>query len=111
MVIGFFIVAFLSKSIGATIGARISGSNTIQSLAVGMGMNTHGTLEIILGTLALQAGLINEEIFVAILCTVLATILISAPTVKYCIDLDKKRSLLGSFFSSILQEKKKKSTP
>lgn len=107
MVIGFFIVAFLSKSIGATIGARIGGSNAIQSLAVGMGMNTHGTLEIILGTLALQAGLISEEIFVAILCTVVATILISAPTVKYCIELDKKRNRLGNFFSSILQDKKK----
>jgi K+:H+ antiporter len=105
LVLVFFVVAFISKTIGATVGARIGGSNFIQSMAVGMGMNTHGTLEIILGTLALQVGLITEEIFVAILCTVIATILISAPLVKYCIDLDKKRGGLKDFISKILPNK------
>jgi K+:H+ antiporter len=76
-------VAFLSKTAGATMGARLSGLDRSQSLAVGMGMNTHGTLEIILGTLALQAGLINSEIFIAILVTVVTTILISAPLMRY----------------------------
>src|SRR5690606_7460088 len=94
IVLVFFIVAFISKSIGATLGARLGGSNTIQSLAVGMGMNTHGTLEIILGTLALQAGLIGEEVFVAILVTVVVTILISAPLVKYCIERDARSGFL-----------------
>lgn len=83
LVLAFIAIAFISKTIGATVGARIGGSTLTQSLAVGMGMNTHGTLEIILGTLALQAGLISDEVFVAILCMVIATILISAPLIKY----------------------------
>lgn len=106
MVIVFFVVAFISKTVGATIGARLGGSNNVQSLAVGMGMNTHGTLEIILGTLALQSGLISEEIFVAILCTVVTTILIAAPMVKYCIDLDKQQSRVGKIFNTFLPKKK-----
>lgn len=106
IVLVFFIAAFLSKAIGATAGARLSGSNTLQSLAVGMGMNTHGTLEIILGTLALQAGLISDEVFVAILCTVIATILISAPLIKYCIELDQKKKGLKGLFNKIPPKEK-----
>jgi Kef-type K+ transport system membrane component KefB len=105
LVLVVFAVAFVSKSIGATVGARLGGSNVIQSLAVGMGMNTHGTLEIILGTLALRIGLISDEVFVAILCTVIATIIISAPLIKYCVELDKKRSRLKDLFTKIMPDK------
>ena len=101
-----FMIAFISKGFGATMGARLGGLNTTQSLAVGMGMNTHGTLEIILGTLALQAGLITEEVFVAILITVLVTIVISAPLIKYCIDLDKRSNPLKNIMYTIFREKK-----
>jgi Kef-type K+ transport system membrane component KefB len=76
LVLVILTIAFISKTLGASLGARLGGLNTNQSLAVGMGMNTHGTLEIILGTLALQAGLIEEEIFVAILIMVVVTILV-----------------------------------
>jgi len=57
---------------------------------VGFGMNTHGTLEIILGTIALRAGLIHKEIFVAIVVMVIVTILISAPLMKYCVNLNRE---------------------
>lgn len=83
-----FILSFFSKTIGVTIGARLGGLSGSQSLAVGMGMNTHGTLEIILGTLALQAGIISEAIFVAILLTVLLSIIISAPLMKYALTIE-----------------------
>lgn len=86
------LMAIVSKVIGATVGARIAGLQKSQSLAVGMGMNTHGTLEIILSAIALQAGLIREEIFVAILITVIVTIVLSAPAVKYCLDLEGREA-------------------
>jgi Kef-type K+ transport system membrane component KefB len=74
-------------------------------LAVGMGMNTHGTLEIILSTIALQAGLISEEIFVAILLTVITTILISAPAVKYAIELEGGRNPFQRLVKKVFHEK------
>ena len=102
LVVAILLIAFVSKTIGASLGARLGGLNKNQSLAVGMGMNTHGTLEIILGTLALRAGLISEQIFVAILVMVIVTILVAAPLVKYCIELDKKsggiREVIGNLF-------------
>jgi Kef-type K+ transport system membrane component KefB len=104
LILVVLLTAFVSKSLGATFGARLGGLNTTQSLAVGMGMNTHGTLEIILGTIALQIGLISEELFVAILFTVLITILLSAPLVKYCIDLEKKSSRFKQFVYKVFRE-------
>ncbi len=105
LVVVIFVLAFIGKGIGATVGARISGLNTSQSLAVGMGMNTHGTLEIILSTIALQAGLISEEIFVAILLTVITTILISAPAVKYAIELEVSKNPFQRFVKKMFREK------
>ena len=84
------ILAFLGKITGGFLGARLGKLNFFQSMAVGFGMNTHGTLEIILSTIALNAGLINEEIFVAIVVMVIVTILISAPLMKYCLTLNKQ---------------------
>ncbi len=89
LILFILVLAFLGKITGGFIGARLGKLNVFQSLAVGFGMNTHGTLEIILGTIALNAGLINAEIFVSIVIMVIITIVISAPLMKYCIELHK----------------------
>jgi Kef-type K+ transport system membrane component KefB len=81
--IGFLLVlAYSSKIIGAKIGARLGGLSKRDSWAVGVSMNTHGVLEIILGSLAMVAGLINEEVFVAIVVLVVISIITSAPMLK-----------------------------
>jgi len=90
IVIALIIMALVSKLIGAYTGARLGGLKKRQALAVGFGMNTHGTLEVILGAIALSSGLITEEVFVAIVIMVIASILISAPLMKYSLQLDKK---------------------
>lgn len=85
IVLAILILAFVFKVIGATLGARMGGLSKYESYAVGFGMNTHGTLEVILGAIALQAGLISDEVLVAILVMVVVTIIISAPLMKYCL--------------------------
>jgi len=49
---------------------------------VGFGMNSRGAMEIILGLLALQAGLITQRMFVALVVMALVTSLISGPMMK-----------------------------
>ncbi|MBL6446588.1 cation:proton antiporter [Fulvivirga sp. 29W222] len=96
IVLVLLITAFIFKIFGATLGARMGGLTKYDAFAVGFGMNTHGTLEVILAAIALQAGLITDEIFVAILVLVVASILASAPLMKYCLQLNasnKKDSL------------------
>jgi len=89
LILFILVLAFVGKITGGFLGARLGKLNVFQSLAVGFGMNTHGTLEIILGTIALGVGLINEEIFVSIVVMVIITIIVSAPLMKYCISQHK----------------------
>lgn len=82
LIVTLLILAYSSKIIGAQIGARIGGLQKKDAWAVGVSMNTHGVLEIILGSLAMGAGLINQEVFVAIVVLVVMSIITSAPMLK-----------------------------
>jgi len=86
LVLLVLVVAYIGKVSGASIGARLGGFTRKESLAVGFGMNARGAMEIILGTLALQAGLINEPIFVALVIMALLTSLTSGPMMRLFLD-------------------------
>lgn len=84
------VLAYIGKILGATLGAYWGGMSKNLSLAVGFGMNARGAMEIILGTLALNAGLITTPVFVALVIMALVTSLTSGPMMKRFIDRDKK---------------------
>lgn len=77
------VIACLAKLAGALIGGGISGMSRNESLAVAFGMNARGSQEIVLGLIALQAKLINEPVFEALVVMTVATMLISGPLMKY----------------------------
>lgn len=79
IVIVVVVVGFLGKVIGCGLGAYSSGFNKNESLSVGFAMNARGVLEIVLGLVALNAGIINDEIFVAIIILVLLSSVLSGP--------------------------------
>lgn len=76
------VLAYAGKVLGSFIGARIGGMSKNHSLAVGFGMNARGAMEIILGTLALNVGLISKPVFVALVIMALVTSLTSAPLMR-----------------------------
>src|SRR6202167_4989985 len=84
-------VACFGKLLGAGWGARLGGMDRTSSLVVGLAMNARGAMEIILGILALQAGLIRESMFVALVIMALLTSLISAPAIHFLVQ--RRRSL------------------
>ncbi len=86
-------VACLGKILGATWGARLGGMDAPSSCAVGLAMNARGAMEIILGLLALRAGLIGDRMFVALVVMALFTSLISAPLIQ---ALMKRNALRGA---------------
>jgi K+:H+ antiporter len=55
------------------------------SVVVGLAMNARGAMEIILGILALQAGLIRESMFVALVVMALFTSMVSAPAIHFLV--------------------------
>jgi Kef-type K+ transport system membrane component KefB len=85
LVLIVLVIAVFCKSLGASLGAYWGGLTKRESLAVGFGLNARGAMEIILGTLALNAGLINEKMFVALVVMALVTSMISGPLIKYFI--------------------------
>lgn len=85
------LLAMISKIGGAWLGARLSGMNNSESLAVGFGMNARGAMEIILGLLALEAGIINDKLFVALVIMAILTSVISGPMMQiFCKEVVKK---------------------
>ncbi len=80
------LIACLAKLIGAGVGARMSGLSKNESYAVAFGMNSRGSQEIVLGTLALQAKIIDEPIFVGLVVMTIVTILIAGPFMRYYLN-------------------------
>ena len=56
-------VSFLSKIIGGYIGGRFARLNHKISLALGVGLNARGIMELVIANIAYKAGIINTEIF------------------------------------------------
>jgi Kef-type K+ transport system membrane component KefB/mannitol/fructose-specific phosphotransferase system IIA component (Ntr-type) len=77
------VLATVPKLLGCTIGARIGGLKWSQATAVGFGMNARGAMGIILADLARDAGLLTDQMFVALVVMALATSLVSGPAMKW----------------------------
>jgi Kef-type K+ transport system membrane component KefB len=76
-------IAFAGKIIGSGLGTKLGGFTWRESLAAGFGMNARGAMEIILGIVALENGLINEVIFVSLVIMALVTSMTSGPLMKW----------------------------
>ena len=90
LVLIVLVLAIAGKVVGCGIGARLGGMSKPESMAIGFGMNSRGAMEIILGLLALQAKIINEEVFVALVVMALVTSLVSAPMMSFFLGSIKK---------------------
>lgn len=60
------VLGMAGKLIGCGIGARISGLTWAESFLVGIGMNGKAAVELILASVALQAGIIERDLFSAV---------------------------------------------
>jgi Kef-type K+ transport system membrane component KefB/mannitol/fructose-specific phosphotransferase system IIA component (Ntr-type) len=86
-----FGLACAGKILGCGLGARWSGMEPRESWALGFALNARGSMEIILGLLALEVGLITPPLFVALVVMALITSLMSAPAIERCIGRKKPR--------------------
>ncbi|RJP65678.1 MAG: cation:proton antiporter [Ignavibacteriales bacterium] len=111
IVILFLVLAFTGKILGCSLGAYWGGMNKNESLAIGFGMNSRGAMEIVLGILALQFGLIQEKVFVALVIMALVTSITSAPFMNLFLSEKKKISFknlisLKNIYFSFVTDKK-----
>lgn len=83
LTLAILVIAFAGKIIGSGLGTRLGGFTVRESLAAGFGMNARGAMGIILGTVALENGLINETVFVSLVIMALVTSMTSGPLMKW----------------------------
>ena len=75
-------IGTIGKVGGSWVAGKFIGMNNKESLAIGWAMNARGVMEIILGLIAFQAGLIDESLFVALVVLALLTSMTSGAMVQ-----------------------------
>ncbi len=83
LVVFVLLVACIGKISGVYLGARLGGKQPREALIVALGMNARGAVGIVLTTVALEYGLIDQRIFVAFIVMALATSVLSAVGIKH----------------------------
>jgi Kef-type K+ transport system membrane component KefB len=75
-------IACIGKLGGSGIAARLSGMSTRSSLLVGILMNTRGLMELIILTIGLQLGVINQNVYGMMIIMALVTTAMAAPLIQ-----------------------------
>lgn len=88
------VIACIGKVLGCAWGARRAGMERRESWAVGFGMNARGAMEIILGLIALRAGIIGETLFVSLVVMALVTSMMSGPIMSRVLRRPRVRRLV-----------------
>ena len=86
-------VAFVGKSGGCYLGAKFAGMSKKESWATAFGMTCQGAVGIILGQMAYKAGLISEELLVAVVIMALGTSLFAGPAMQAVLKMKTKLRL------------------
>ena len=86
-------LACLGKLAGCSLGALATGLRAREALAIGAALNVRGAMEIILGLLALQSGVIHERTFVALVTMAFVTSLAGGPLIERLLKRHKARRL------------------
>jgi len=101
LVLTVLVIACVCKLGGGTLGARWGGLPRSEAWAVGFAMNSRGAMEIILGILALNAGIIRQRLFVALVIMAIVTSMMSGPAMRLLLQPTRRR-LLREVLSSKL---------
>jgi len=76
------VVATIAKLAGSFIGGRLSGLSRIESLAAGIGLNARGAMEIVLATIGLSLGALNDASYAMIVLLAVATSMGAPPALR-----------------------------
>jgi Kef-type K+ transport system membrane component KefB/mannitol/fructose-specific phosphotransferase system IIA component (Ntr-type) len=94
LVLLVLVLASAGKIAGAVVGARWGGMPTRECWAVAHAMNARGAMEIILGLLALEAGVIRQRLFVALVIMAIVTSAVSGPLIRRALRQKQPHKLL-----------------
>jgi Kef-type K+ transport system membrane component KefB/nucleotide-binding universal stress UspA family protein len=79
-------LASVGKFLGAFIGGRVGGLSYAESFAVGCGMNARGSTEIIVASIGLSMGALDQRLFTAVVAMAVVTTLAMPPMLRLALQ-------------------------
>lgn len=83
LTIGLIAIASLGKFGGAFLGARLGGMSSREALALGCGMNARGSTEVIVASIGLSMGVLNQDLFTSIVAMAVVTTMSMPPLLRW----------------------------
>ncbi len=84
--VGLVLVASLGKFGGAFLGAELGGLTRREGLALACGMNARGSTEVIIATVGLSMGALNQDLFTMIVAMAVITTTAMPPTLRWALN-------------------------
>ncbi|HEY1476009.1 MAG TPA: cation:proton antiporter [Pseudolabrys sp.] len=79
------LIASIGKFAGAFLGAELGGLTRREGLALACGMNARGSTEVIIATIGLSMGALNQDLFTMIVAMAVLTTLAMPPTLRWAL--------------------------
>jgi Kef-type K+ transport system membrane component KefB/nucleotide-binding universal stress UspA family protein len=85
LTVGLILIASFGKFGGAFLGARLNGMSLAEALALGFGMNARGSTEVIVASIGLSVGVLDQRLFSVIVTMAIVTTLAMPPTLRWAL--------------------------
>jgi Kef-type K+ transport system membrane component KefB/nucleotide-binding universal stress UspA family protein len=85
LTIGLIVIASLGKFTGAFVGGRLGGMTWAESLALGCGMNARGSTEVIVASIGLSMGVLDQSLFTTIVAMAVVTTMSMPPMLRWAL--------------------------
>jgi Kef-type K+ transport system membrane component KefB len=80
------VVACLGKVVGGSLGARLGGLPRWEALAVGFGLNARGAMELVIASIGLSIGILNDATYSMVVLIAVFTTVMAAPSLRWCME-------------------------
>ena len=85
LALGLIVIASVGKFLGAFVGGKLGGLTRAESLALGCGMNARGSTEVIVATIGLSMGVLNQNLFTLIVTMAIVTTMAMPPMLRWAL--------------------------
>jgi nucleotide-binding universal stress UspA family protein len=84
--VGLILIASIGKFTGAFLGAELGGLTEREGFALACGMNARGSTEVIIATVGLSMGALNQDLFTMIVAMAVLTTMAMPPTLRWALS-------------------------
>jgi Kef-type K+ transport system membrane component KefB/nucleotide-binding universal stress UspA family protein len=85
LTMGLIAIASFGKFSGAFLGGKLSGMTGREALALGSGMNARGSTEVIVASIGLSMGVLNQNLFTTIVAMAVVTTMSMPPLLRWAL--------------------------